>query len=165
MTNEQNKEIIRQYWAAMNSGDARAAAAFWAIKPINHGKEREHEDVVKLHESLALIYEHITVHEMVAEGDWVACRITVQGRHKTIPPIPFDSGIYQIAKPDGLVFAFQHIHLFRLTDGRIKEHWANRDDLGAAKQLRLELVPAGGPNRLKGPDVLKTNSDAPNTSN
>jgi hypothetical protein len=28
-----------------------------------------------------------------AEDEWVACRITVKGRHKAQPPIPFDSGI------------------------------------------------------------------------
>lgn len=141
MTTEQNKETIRQYWAAVNSGDAKAATAFWASRPINHGIEREHEDVEKLQECLAMIYEHITVHEIIAEGDWVACRITARGRHKTKPPIPFDSVIYQIGKPEGRPFAFQHIHLFRLADGKIKEHWANRDDVGAAKQLGLELVP------------------------
>ena len=130
MTNEQNKDVILRYWAAVNSKDAKAAAAFWAAKSINHGKEREHEEVENLHESLAQVYEHITVHEVLADGDWVACRITAEGRHRTQPPIPFDSGIYLLAKPDGRLFTFQHIHLFRLVDGKIKEHWANRDDLG-----------------------------------
>ncbi len=143
MTAEGNKDAILRYWAAVNSGDAKAAAAFWATKPINHGREREHEEVERLHESLALVYEHVTVHEMIAEGDWVACRITAEGRHKVQPPVPFDSGIYQLSNPEGRTFVFQHIHLFRLVDGKIKEHWANRDDLGAAKQLGLKLVPAG----------------------
>jgi predicted ester cyclase len=143
MTAERNKDAILRHWAAVNSGNAKSAAAFWAAKPINHRKQRKHLDVERLHESLAQVYEHVTVHEMVAEGDWVACRITAEGRHKVQPPIPFDSGIYLLAKPEGRTFVFQHIHLFRLVDGKIKEHWANRDDLGAAKQLGLELVPAG----------------------
>ena len=157
VTTEQNKETIRRYWAAVNMGDAKAAASFWAAESVNHGREREHEEVEKLHESLVQVYEHITVHEVVAEGDWVACRITAQGRHKTKPTIPFDSGIYQIAKPEGSLFTFQHIHLFRLADGKIREHWANRDDLGAAKQLGLELVPARNPGR--GSDVMKKHLD------
>jgi predicted ester cyclase len=143
MTTEGNKDVIRRYWAAVNSGDAKAATAFWAAEPINHGTQRQRAEVEKLHESLLLVYTHVTVHEMIAEGDWVACRVTAEGRHKVQPPIPFDSGIYLLAKPEGRTFVFQHIHLFRLADGKIEEHWANRDDLGAAKQLGLELVPTG----------------------
>jgi predicted ester cyclase len=44
--------------------------------------------------------------------------------------------------PEGRTFVFKHIHLFRLVDGKIKEHLANRDDLGAAMQLGLELSPS-----------------------
>jgi len=137
----QNKEVIRRYWAAIGSGDATAAAGFWAEEPINHGMRRTHAEVEKLHESLVQVYEHVDIHEMVADDEWVACRITARGRHKTQPPIPFDSGIYLVTKPDGRPFSFQHIHMFRMVDGKIKEHWANRDDLGAAKQLGLELMP------------------------
>jgi predicted ester cyclase len=148
MTNKQNKDIIRQYWSTLNSGDAKASAAFWATKVINHGMERSRDEVERLHESLVQVYEHITIHEMVAEGDWVACRITAQGRHKSQPTVPFDSGIYQLTKPDGRSFTFQHIHLFRIIDEKIAEHWANRDDLGAARQLGLELTPV---KRSEGP--------------
>ncbi len=31
--------------------------------------------------------------------------------------------------------------LFRIVDGKIMEHWANRDDLGIAKQIGLGLRP------------------------
>ena len=34
-------------------------------------------------------------------------------------------------------FAVQHIHIFRVSDGRIAEHWACRDDLGQLGQLGL----------------------------
>jgi predicted ester cyclase len=141
MTTGEDKEVILRYWAALNSRDTKAATAFWADKPVNHGRGLEHTQVEKLHESLLKVYEHVTVHEVVAEDDWVTCRITVQGHHKTQPPVPFDSGIYQLTKPKGNPFESQHIHMFRLAEGKIKEHWANRDDLGAAKQLGLELVP------------------------
>ena len=45
-------------------------------------------------------------------------------------------------------FAVQHIHIFRVSDGRIAEHWACRDDLG-------QLGPAGaaaGALRARGAD-------------
>jgi predicted ester cyclase len=141
MANEENKEVIRRYWDVLNSRDAKGATTFWAADATNHGMKRTREQVQLLHESLLQVYEHLTIHEMVSEGEWVACRLTAQGRHRAQPTIPFDSGIYLLTKPDGRPFSFQHMHMFRVVDGKIKEHWANRDDVGAAKQLGLELKP------------------------
>ena len=31
----------------------------------------------------------------------------------------------------------QHIHIFRIADGKLVEHWANRDDMGTMTQLGL----------------------------
>ena len=126
----------------MNRGDSRAAADFWAVDAANHGTKVEHHMVEKLMESIVQVHEHYEVEEMVAEGDWVACRLIVSGRHKARPSIPFDGGIYNITEPTGLPFTAQHIHMFKIVDGKIKEHWAGRDDLGAARQLGLELKPA-----------------------
>jgi predicted ester cyclase len=140
MSLAENKGIIRRYMDALDSGNAKTAADCWADKPVNHGREYKHEDIEKLHEDLLKVYEHWTVHEIVAEGDWVVCRVTAGGHHKARPAIPFDSGIHSLTEPDGRPFSFQHIHMFRIVDGKIKEHWANRDDLGAAKQLGLELI-------------------------
>ena len=35
----------------------------------------------------------------------------------------------------GKTFAVTQSHWFRIDDGQITEHWANRDDLGMARQL------------------------------
>ncbi len=45
--------------------------------------------------------------------------------------------------PDhGRVFAVTQSHWFRLRDGLVIEHWANRDDLGMAMQLGWFQPPA-----------------------
>lgn len=126
----------------MNARDAEAAADFWAPDASNHGIKVEHQMIERLMEDIVRIHENYEIKEMIAEGDWVACRIIVSGRHKARPNVPFDGGIYMITVPDGRPFATQHIHMFRIVNGKIKEHWANRDDLGAARQLGLELKPA-----------------------
>jgi ketosteroid isomerase-like protein len=56
------------------------------------------------------------VHHMAADSDLVAIRSTWSGRH---------------VRP----FAATQSHWFRLADGKIIEHWANRDDLAMAQQL------------------------------
>ncbi|MDX6262968.1 MAG: hypothetical protein QOH84_4656, partial [Kribbellaceae bacterium] len=41
----------------------------------------------------------------------------------------------QAFPPTGKTFAVTQSHWFRLRDGKVIEHWANRDDLGQAMQL------------------------------
>ena len=60
---------------------------------------------------------------MVAEQDRVVARLTVRGTHQG-SAIPFLHGI----QPTGRSVVWTHHHTFRFVDGRIAEHWANRDD-------------------------------------
>lgn len=39
--------------------------------------------------------------------------------------------------PTGKSFSVQHTHIVRVADGKLIEHWANRDDLGMMAQLGL----------------------------
>jgi len=71
-----------------------------------------------------------TLDDLVAEGDRVVARLTVRGTHLG-SEIPFLRGI----APTGRVVTWTHHHSFRLVDGRIAEHWANRDDLGFLRQV------------------------------
>jgi predicted ester cyclase len=139
---EDNKAVIRRHFELISGGDADGAAALYAQKSSNHGRHVSREDVRAVLEGLVELGEKFTIHEIIAEGDWVACRAMVAGRHNSQPRTPVGSGIYSLAEPRGQVYSLQHMHLFRIVDGLIVEHWANRDDLGAARQLGLELRPA-----------------------
>jgi hypothetical protein len=46
-----------------------------------------------------------------------------------------DGTVDSVFPPTGRTFAITQSHWFRMRDGRILEHWANRDDLGMARQL------------------------------
>jgi predicted ester cyclase len=39
------------------------------------------------------------------------------------------------AQPTGKRFEVQHIHWYKVRDGKITDHYANRDDLGMTQQL------------------------------
>ncbi len=75
------------------------------------------------------------IHEMAADGDLVAVRTTMSGRH-TGPFVRYDDAgaVSQVMPPTGRSFSSTQTHWFRLADGKVIEHWANRDDLAMAQQ-------------------------------
>ena len=76
------------------------------------------------------------IHQVITDGDLIAVHSTMNGRHDA--PIVFytnDGAVDAAFTPTGRTFAMTQSHWFRVDQGRIIEHWANRDDLGTAKQL------------------------------
>ncbi len=53
---------------------------------------------------------HYEIEDMIAEGDMVACRITVSGTH---------DGDFQGTPPTGKRFSVDHVHWHRLADGKL----------------------------------------------
>jgi predicted ester cyclase len=73
------------------------------------------------------------VEDEIGEGDRVVQLVTMSGRH---------TGPLMGREPTGRAFAVRHVYIWRVTDGRIAEHWGSRDDLGLLVQLGL--LPIGG---------------------
>lgn len=79
---------------------------------------------------------HYDIHHALADGDLVAVNSTMNGRHTAPWAVYHEDGtVDTVFPPTGKPFAMTQSHWFRLADGRIIEHWANRDDLGTARQL------------------------------
>ena len=76
------------------------------------------------------------VHEVLAEGDLVVIHNTMSGRHHG-PMVEYTPAgeVGDVFPPTGRTFETTQTHWFRLADGKVIEHWANRDDIGTAKQL------------------------------
>jgi predicted ester cyclase len=68
------------------------------------------------------------IEDEIAEDDNVVARVTMHGRHL---------GEFLGKPPTGKEFAVEHIHIWRIADGQVIEHWSVRDDLGQALQLGL----------------------------
>jgi predicted ester cyclase len=79
---------------------------------------------------------HWTIHKIVAEGDWVTVHTTMSGR-QVGPFITYapDGHIGQVFPATGRNFAATQTHWYRVADGQLTEHHANRDDMGQAMQL------------------------------
>jgi predicted ester cyclase len=75
---------------------------------------------------------HADIEDEICQGDKVVARVTMHGRHV---------GELLGQPPTGRQFATEQIHIYRLQDGKVIEHWSVRDDLGQA----LRLGPFPGP--------------------
>ena len=80
--------------------------------------------------------------EMVADGDYVVVRCRVSGTHRGIATKRVNGGFLMGVQPTGKHFEVQHIHWYKIRDGKITDHFANRDDLGMTQQLGLLPLPA-----------------------
>ena len=69
---------------------------------------------------------HVTVEDLIAEGDKVVNRNTVTGTHQ---------GEYMGLPPTGKSVTYNEIFIFRFANGRIAEMWGVVDVLSQMKQL------------------------------
>ena len=68
-----------------------------------------------------------TTRRLIAEDDLVVCHNTWSGTWA-------GQSFRGVPTPEGVRFSVEHIHIYRITDGRIAEHWVVRDDLGMMLQ-------------------------------
>jgi predicted ester cyclase len=76
------------------------------------------------------------IHDAVQDGELVVVHGTMSGR-QTGPFTGYgpDGDVTVVFPPTGRRFAITQTHWFRMRDGKVAEHWANRDDLGMGQQL------------------------------
>ena len=80
----------------------------------------------------ALADPSFTIDDMIAEGDRVAVRLTTAATQV---------GSFMGMEPSGKRYEIGEIHIFRLRDGKVAEHWHYFDQMGMMQQLGA--MPAG----------------------
>ena len=130
---EANKELVRAFTTAVfDEGDASAVDRYLASDFVNHVTGRSGtDDFKRLAAELQDAPEGANVIDfLVAEGDLVVAFMTIT---RTVHR---DSRIFGYAvKGQGQSYTVHHIHIYRIADGKITEHWALRDDIGMLQQL------------------------------
>ena len=74
-----------------------------------------------------------TVDDVIADGDKVVVRVTSRATHQ---------GEFQGIPPTGRQVTWTEIHIGRLANGKLVEHWASVDQLGLLQQLGAIPAPA-----------------------
>jgi predicted ester cyclase len=69
-----------------------------------------------------------SIEDMISEGNKVAWRWTIRGKH---------TGVFQGLAPTGKAFTLPGISILRLEDGKFAELWVEQDMLGLLVQLKV----------------------------
>jgi steroid delta-isomerase-like uncharacterized protein len=130
-----NKEIVQTlYDRLFNSGDLSVADDLAAADFVNHAGPPDGPRGPEALKSLvawlrgAFPDSHYAINKIVAEDDHVVVYLAYSGTHL---------GKFMGAPATGRRFSQDQMHLIRLQDGKVAEHWAVRDDLGMMRQLGI----------------------------
>lgn len=142
-----NRSVALQFHAAFNRGDLDAAASFFSEDCRNHGRQVGRAGVRMVLGELKTNFPDSRLETLnsVAEGEWIVVRCTYKGTHRGMSWFPVDGGMLCGVPPTGRSFEVQHLHMYRIVDGKICEHFASRDDVGIMRQLGLIPPPAARP--------------------
>jgi steroid delta-isomerase-like uncharacterized protein len=144
---EANKVLVRRWFDEVwNQGRVETIDELFAANGIGyglgdteaplHGPAEFKPFVANLRGALPDI--HMTIDDIVTEGDRVTVRITIEGTHK--------GGQLGVA-PSGKRVRIAGIVIVRIANGQIVEGWNSWDQLGLLRQIGA-LPAAGGPDRF-----------------
>ena len=135
----ENKAVVRRLIEEVyNEGILEVVDELVAPDVFNHPAVPEHQHgiagfkhVIKWVRTFSSDV-HYDIDDIIAEEDKVAVRMTHSGTH---------TGSVMGIPPTGKRFSIDYVHWFRLTDGKVAELWAVRDDLSRLEQLGLFPTP------------------------
>ena len=135
----ENKQVVRRYYEAVVNGGALDALDELAVPDYEEhdpfpgqgvGREGLKGRVTMLRASFR---QHLTIEEMIAEGDRVVVRWTSSGTHE---------GEFMGIPATGRSCAIAGIDVHAMRDGKMAEHWHVVDLLGLLQQLGVIAQPA-----------------------
>jgi steroid delta-isomerase-like uncharacterized protein len=135
---EQNKDVVKRYWEGKwNDRRPQILDELQTPDVKYHGTSmqmnnlEEYKQVYNMYLS-AFQDTHVTIEELIAEGDKVMSRVSWTATHTG------DLGELPATGKTGTVTV---LTVFRLVNGKIAEEWEVMDELGLMTQLGLELKP------------------------
>ena len=130
---EENKALVRRFYAEIDAGNIDAMDELVAEDYIDHNPP-PFPGLASGREGLKQAFEifwkatpgHHTIEDQIAEGDKVVTRLTAVGRHEDdLPGIPRTGA--------DLKMTATVVH--RIESGKLVEKWSDKDVLGFLQQL------------------------------
>ena len=138
MTTEENKALVRRFITEIfEQGRLEAVDQLCADDFIGHTWGNADKAGLKAamdRVSKALADAHFQIDDMIAEGDRVAVRVTASARQV---------GEFMGLPASGKSYEIGEIHIFRLRDGKVAEHWHEYNPGALTKQLGASPPEAG----------------------
>jgi steroid delta-isomerase-like uncharacterized protein len=140
MSAKENKALARRLYERWNKDKATALAVIdelCATDIVVHGGGGDEIHGIKdFKKSMGELFDafpdlHITIDDMITEGDKVVVRYTWTGTHK---------GAFTGIPPTNKKFRIWEIDIIRVAGGKFVESWARMDTLGMMQQLGV--IPA-----------------------
>lgn len=134
MSDRSAKDVVAEMFRRQRDGDDTVLDDLVAVDMVNHAAGPQgREGLRRILRTIEVDLGPVTLeqHHLVGEGDLVAQHLTLYGTHRA-STMPLLSGIAASRRP----VAWTFIHLWRVADAMIVEHWACRDDDGLLEQLR-----------------------------
>jgi len=135
MSTEENKAKIRRVWEeVLDKGNLALADEIMAPNYVYHGSGGQEFKGPEGFKKLITMFRtafpdfHVTVDDMVADGDKVAHRATMRGTHK---------GELMGIAPTGKQVTIAAIVISRFAGGKEVEAWSNLDQLGMMQQMGI----------------------------
>jgi C-1 hydroxylase len=132
MSAEANKALVLDFLASWNRGDFGAMTCRWSPDMVHHTRTSTYgtAQVFGLISGFMRAFPDLKfeIDNIVAEGDYVATRMTARATHRNdFMGIP----------ATGKQITCTAMGLVRIVDGRIVEHWSLMDELYLMQQLHL----------------------------
>ena len=127
------KDVVEELFRRRAAGDEGVLDELVSADLVNHaagpqGREGMRRILRMVDEDLGPVT--VEQHHLFGEGDLVAQHLTLHGTHRA-STMPLLAGTPASGRPAAWTF----IHIWRVADGVIVEHWACRDDMGLLQQL------------------------------
>lgn len=138
MSAEHNKTLVLRYYQEFDKGDLEQVEDMLAPNFVGYFPGLSEPLAPKAFKQFALMFRSAfpdirhNFEEVIVEGDKVVTRGTFTGTHQ---------GKLQGLPPTGKHVTVSFIHIDRLVDGQIMEHWGQADMVGMLQQLGVISLP------------------------
>jgi lactoylglutathione lyase len=128
------KDVVEEMFRRQQAGDESVLDDLVAEDMVNHaagpqGREGLQRILTMIDHDLGPVT--VEQHHLIGDGDLAAQHLTLHGTHRaSTMPLLADAAV------SGRPIAWKFVHIWRVADGVIVEHWACRDDMGLLEQVR-----------------------------